>query len=102
MSEPLHIEPGAGDHAAALCDAAAAELTGYAAELDDSRCGNNLWLGDCAEGRSWHRLLRSQTASLRWLLETHAENLSAIGVRFRAVDAAYREADNGGADRYPS
>ena len=102
MSEPLQIEPGAGDRAAALCDDAAAELTGCAAELDDSRCGDNLWLGDCEEGRGWHRLLRSQTAALRWLLQSHAENLSAIAARVRAVDAAYRDADDGGADRYPS
>ena len=102
MSEPLHIEPGAGDHAAALCDAAAEELTGYAAELDVSRCGDHLWLGDCEEGSGWHRLLRSQTAALRSLLESHAGNLSAIAARFRVVDAAYRDVDSGGADRYRS
>ena len=40
MPEPLHLEPGAGDHAAALCDAAA-ELTGLAARLDEDRCGDH-------------------------------------------------------------
>ena len=93
MPDPLHVEPEAGDRAATLCDAAATELAGLAAELDDSRCGDNLWLGDCAEGRGWHRLLRAQSASVRLLLETHAEHLSAFAARFRSVDAAYRDAD---------
>jgi hypothetical protein len=101
MSEPFHLAPAAGEVAAGLCDAAAAELSGHAAELADARCGaDNSWLGDCEEGRGWHRLLREQTASLQWLIERHAHNLSAFASRFRAVDGAYRDADSGGADRY--
>jgi hypothetical protein len=76
MPDPLHVEPCAGHHAAALCDDAAAELTELAAELDDE--------------------------TQRQLLSRHAENLNEFGTRFRSVDAAYGEADRGGGDRYPS
>ena len=100
MPEPLRVEPGAGDYAAQLCDAAAAELAGYAAQLDEERCGDHRWLGDCEEGRGWHRLLRAQTTSLHSLLARHAENLSGFAARLRTVDAAYREADRDGAGRY--
>ncbi len=96
MPEPLHLEPGVGDHAAALCDATAAELTGLAARLDEDRCGDHGWLGDCEEGRGWHRLLRAQTTALHSLLARHAENLSVFAARLRTIDADYREAD----DRY--
>jgi hypothetical protein len=94
MSEPLRLEPGAGAHAAALCATAAAELASLAAQVSPDRCGaDNGWLGDCAEGRGWHRLLLEQTVSLRWLLERHAEHLTVFAARFRAVDVAYRDAD---------
>jgi hypothetical protein len=76
MPDPLHVEPGAGRRAAALCDDAAAELAELAAELDD---GPN-----------------------RELLGRHAENLNEFGARFRSIDPAYDEADRGGGDRYPS
>ncbi|MGH3677992.1 MAG: hypothetical protein ACRDU5_20110 [Mycobacterium sp.] len=76
MPDPLHVEPGAGHDAAALCDDAADELAELAAQLDDE--------------------------PLRELLGRHAENLNEFGVRFRSVDAAYGEADRGGGDRYSS
>jgi hypothetical protein len=102
MPDPLYIEPGAGDRAAALCDAAAAELADCASDLDIDRCGEQSWLGDCEEGRGWHRLLGEQTISLRGLLERHALNLSVYAVRLRTVDAAYHDADGGAAGRYSS
>jgi hypothetical protein len=75
MPDPVHVEPCAGHHAAALCDDAAAELTELATELDDEAQRLLLW---------------------------HAANLNDFGTRFRSVDAAYGEADRGGGDRYPS
>jgi hypothetical protein len=102
MPDPLYIEPGAGDRAAALCDAAAAELAGCATELDAARSGEPSWLGDCEEGRGWHRLLGKQSTSLRGLLERHAQNLSGFAVRLRTVDATYHDADGGAAGRYSS
>jgi hypothetical protein len=100
MPDPLYVEPGAGHRAAALCEAAAGELAACAAELDTESSGERSWLGDCAEGRGWHRLVEEQTASLRRLLEQHAQNLSAFAARLRGVDATYHDADRGGADRY--
>jgi hypothetical protein len=76
MPDPLHVEPGAGHRAAALCDDASAELAELAAELD---------FGPLPELLAWH-----------------AENLNEFGTRFRSVDAAYGEADRCGCDRYPS
>jgi hypothetical protein len=103
MSEPLRLEPGVGERAAALCDSASAELASLAAQLGQGRCGeDNRWLGDCEEGRGWHRLLLQQSASLRRVLDGHAEQLTVFAGRFRAAEAAYRDADLGVADRYPS
>jgi hypothetical protein len=76
MPDPLHVEPGSGHRAAALCADTAAELDELAVELG-------------------HEPLRA-------LLEQHIKNLDEFADRFRAVDAAYGEADSGGADRYPS
>ena len=76
MPDSLHVEPGAGRHAAGLCADAAAELTELAVELGDE--------------------------PLRGLFDRHVENLQEFADRFRAVDGAYGEADRGGADRYPS
>ena len=60
-----------------MCPSAAAELAGLARQLDTDDCGaDSRWLGDCEEGRGWHRLLREQTASLRGLLERHADQLT--------------------------
>ena len=75
MPDPLHVEPGAGHRAAGLCADAAAKLAELAVELGDE--------------------------PLRGLFDRHVENLQEFADRFRAVDAAYGEADSGGADRYP-
>ena len=74
MPDPLHVEAGAGRHAAVLCADAADKLGDLAVELGDE--------------------------SLRGLVERHIENLHEFADRFRAADAAYGEADRGGADRY--
>ncbi len=76
MPDPLHVEPGSGHRAAALCADAAAELYELAVELVHE--------------------------PLRTLLEQHIKNLDEFADRFRGVDAVYGEADRGGADRYPS
>lgn len=101
MPESLHRDPSAGEVAARLCDGAADELATLAGQLrqDDGGTG---WLGDCREGRDWHRLLSVQTTSLRSLLARHTENLSTFAARLRAVDAAYRDTERDAADRYPT
>jgi hypothetical protein len=100
MPDPLYVGPGAGHRAAALCEAAAGELAVCATELETESSGERTWLGDCEEGRGWHRLLEEQTASLHRLLEQHAQNLSGFAARLRGADAAYHDADRGGAHRY--
>ncbi len=74
MPDPLHVEAGAAQHAAVLCADAADELGELAVELGDE--------------------------PLRGLLAQHIENLHEFADRFHAADAAYDEADRGGADRY--
>jgi hypothetical protein len=74
MPDPLHVEPGAGRYAAGLCADAAADLGELAIELGDE--------------------------PLRELLQRHIDNLHEFADRFRGIDAAYGEADRGGADRY--
>ncbi len=101
MPESLHRDPFAGDDAARLLDGAADELATLAGQLHQDDCGNG-WLGDCREGRDWHRLLSAQTTSLRSLLAHHAENLSTFAARLRAADAAYRDTERDAADRYPT
>jgi hypothetical protein len=80
MPESFYLAPAAGEQAAALCDGAAEELTACAAQLDHDPCHDH---------------------PLRSLLHRLAETLSEFAVQFRAADAAYREADRGGADRFP-
>lgn len=103
MPESLYLDPDAGRRAAGLCEAAAAELGWLARDLAQDRCGtDSAWLGDCEEGRGWHRLLRDHATgarSLQWLLDRHAENLSGFAAKFRGVDGVYADADGGAADR---
>jgi hypothetical protein len=93
MSEPLRVEPDAGEGGARICEAAADELARCVSELDLNQCDDHAWLGDCAEGRGWQLLLHDQSAALRSLLERQAEHLSVFAARMRTADEDYRDAD---------
>ncbi|HZQ31471.1 MAG TPA: hypothetical protein VFB19_07030 [Mycobacterium sp.] len=94
----VFLSPEGGHDAAALCEQAAAQLmaqTRSVAALTDGVYDG--WLGDCAEGRGWVRLLEEKATganSLRWLLERHAANLNMIADQFRSTTEPYGEADS--------
>jgi hypothetical protein len=102
----VFLTPDGGHDAAALCERAAAELTEqaqatarFADGLDDG------WLGDCAEGRGWARLLQEKAVgakSLRWLLERHAANILAIADQFRRVTGPYVDVDQTMGRQWPT
>lgn len=96
----VFLTPGAGSDVAALCDKAAAEMAAHGRAVAALAGGvHDGWLGDCEEGRGWARLLEEKAAganSLRWLLERHAANLTAIADQFRSTTGPYAEADRWG------
>jgi hypothetical protein len=94
----VFLAPGGGDDRAMLCERAAAELRTLGCEIARFAVGvHDGWLGDCAEGRGWARLLQDKSDganSLRWLLEQHAANLTAIARQFRCTTTPYAAADD--------
>jgi hypothetical protein len=94
----VFLAPEGGDDGAALCEHAAAELRAQARAIARFTDGvHDGWLGDCEEGRGWALLLQAKAVganSLRWLLECHAANLTAIARQFRCTTRPYAEADD--------
>jgi hypothetical protein len=94
----VFLTPEGGDDGAALCEHAAAELKALALAVAKFADGvHDGWLGDCEEGRGWARLLLAKSVganSLRWLLEQHAANLTAIARQFRCTTSPYAAADD--------
>jgi hypothetical protein len=94
----VFLSPEAGDDEAAMCEHAATELSSHARAVARLADGvQDGWLGDCEEGRGWARLLVEKSVganSLRWLLERHAANLTAIANQFRCSTSAYGATDD--------
>jgi hypothetical protein len=92
------LTPDGGHDAAALCEQAAARLAAHAqtatAFTDALHDG---WLGDCEEGRGWALLLHDKAVgenSLRWLIDRHVANLTAIADQFRRTTRPYGDTDS--------
>ncbi|MCG5433585.1 hypothetical protein LV457_15000 [Mycobacterium sp. MYCO198283] len=94
----LHVEPTAAAALGRLCADTATDLAEQLRHIR-SLPEPGLWLGDCAEGRGWGRLLSERTADLTALLDAHIGVLSAATATLRAQRHRYAAADHAAADR---